>query len=258
MIKMIFSDFDNTMLDYYSEKNYFADYQLNILSRVREKDIKFCIVTGRCVSFFYQFPDLLERIDYIIASNGACVYDVKKKKFIYYKYIEEDSLNKIINYAKKNHGKFLLNSLNHRYQYGNWNNVICDNYQEDVDYFCEQLVLSIDERNLNSCCRYLTDLQNVVVNNVAFWNTDCSLDINDISISKGSGIVWLCQFLNLNLKDTIGFGDGENDLSMFEVVGKSVAVGNASDKIQQISDDVSLKCNDNGIFRYLEDKILNR
>ena len=109
---------------------------------------------------------------------------------------------------------------------------------------------------MNSCCRYLTDLQNVVVNNVTFWNTDCSLDINDISISKGSSIVWLCQFLNLNLKDTIGFGDGENDLSMFEVVGKGVAVGNASDKIQQISDNVSLKCEDNGIFKYLEDKIL--
>ena len=70
MVKMIFSDFDNTMLDYYSINNYFDDYKIGILKKLQNKGIKFCIVTGRSVSFFYQFSNLLEVVDYIIGSNG--------------------------------------------------------------------------------------------------------------------------------------------------------------------------------------------
>ena len=64
MVKVIFSDFDNTLMDYYSDKNYFDDYQIEVLRKVKEKGIKFCVVTGRCMTFFNQFPKLLEVVDY--------------------------------------------------------------------------------------------------------------------------------------------------------------------------------------------------
>ena len=40
MTKIIFSDFDYTLLNYYSDKNYFDDYQIGVLSRLKEKGIK--------------------------------------------------------------------------------------------------------------------------------------------------------------------------------------------------------------------------
>ena len=112
------------------------------------------------------------------------------------------------------------------------------------------------KEKLDSCCKYLSNLEDVCVNNVTFWNQKVSMDINNVAVSKGNSIVWLCQYLGIDLNDTIGFGNGENDLSMFEVVGKSVAVANASDKIRQISDDISLNCENSGVFHYLEDNIL--
>lgn len=258
VVKIVFSDFDNTMLHYYSNKNYFDDYQLEILQKLREEGIRFGIVTGRCVSFFTRFPKLLEVIDFILASNGACIYDVREKKFIYEKLVDNHSLNNIIGYAKSNCSKFIINSLDKRYQYGEWSDIQCETYQEGISYICEQVVLMVDKLKLEDCHHYLASLGNVVVNNVVCWDNYYSIDINDIGVSKGNSIVKLCQILEIDLVDTIGFGDGENDLSMFQVVGKSVAVGNANNKIRQISDDVSLKCNDNGVFRYLEDNILNR
>ena len=83
MVKIIFSDFDETMLNYYSAKNYFDDYQIDVLKRVKEAGIKFCIVTGRAVDFFDQFPSILSYVDYILASNGACIYDVANDNIIY-------------------------------------------------------------------------------------------------------------------------------------------------------------------------------
>lgn len=257
MVKIIFSDFDDTMLHYYSEKNSFDHYQLDVLRKLKEKGIYFCIVTGRCVSFFYQFPELLKVIDYILASNGGCIYDVRKKKFIFWKFIEQDNLKKIVQYAKMHEAKFLLNSLDKRYQYGDWSNGVNDLYQEDVLYSCEQVVLASKQVNLDDCCQYLSSLQEIVVNNVTFWDDECSMDINDVSISKGSSVLWLCQYLNIDVKGTLAFGDGENDISMFQVVEKGIAVGNACDILKQNSYDVSLNCGDNGIYKYLEDNILN-
>ena len=256
VVKIVFSDFDNTMLHYYSNKNYFDDYQLEILQKLQKEGIKFGIVTGRCVSFFSQFPKLLEVVDFILASNGACIYDVKNNTFIYNNIIHNNSLEHIIEYAKENHANFILNCMNNLYRYGNWLNISCDDYLENVFYSCEQIVLFVNKKKLDSFRKYLSKFKDICVNNVTFWNQDVSMDINNIGVSKGNSVVWLCQYLGVDLKDTIGFGDGENDLSMFEVVGKSIAVGNASDKIRQNTDDVCLKCENNGIYKYLEDNIL--
>ena len=84
MVKMIFSDFDDTMLQIHSDKNKFSSYQLSILKRLRNKEISFSIVTGRGIYFFLdRFPEVLEYVDYIIASFGSVIYDVKRDKFIY-------------------------------------------------------------------------------------------------------------------------------------------------------------------------------
>ena len=39
MVKIIFSDFDNTLMDYYSSYNYFDEYRLNVLRKLKKKGI---------------------------------------------------------------------------------------------------------------------------------------------------------------------------------------------------------------------------
>lgn len=257
MIQIVFSDFDNTMLHYYSDDNFFDDYRLNVLKRLGDQGILFCIVTGRSLSFFYQFPELLEYVDYILASNGAVIYDVKNKKFIYSKLIVNESLGKIIQYAREEEFLFILNSFDKRYQYGKWSDIACETYREGVSYLCEQVVMVVPEDKMDRSCQFLSNLQSVVVNNIAYWDKECSLDINDSNVSKGNAILWLCQFLSIDRRNTLAFGDGVNDISMFQVVGRAVAVGNSCDELKRISDDVSLNCHDNGIYKYLEDNILS-
>lgn len=256
MIKMVFSDFDETLLNYYSDKNYFDEYQLDVLSRLRDKGIKFCIVTGRAVSFFDKFPSLLERIDYILASNGSCIYDVKKNEYIYQNSINEEIFRKIINYCYKNDYSFLVNSFGKRYSYGSYFGIECESYRSEESYRCCQLVVAFPKKGIEEVSNYLETLPMIVVNNVTIWDDYCSMDINNKLVSKGSSIVWLCDYLKVDKDDTIAFGDGNNDVSMFEVVGQSVAVGNSSDKIKHFSSDVSLSCSENGVFKYIEDNIL--
>ena len=253
MVKMIFSDFDNTMLQIHSEKNSFNDYQFDVLRRVRDSGISFSIVTGRGVYFFLdRFPELLEYVDYIIASNGAVIYDVNNDKFIYKNLLSDDSLNQIMELSFENRYGLLLNCLKEQFS----EKLVMNKYFSLKNVECEQVVVKFKIVDLNFVLEMIDKVSGVVVNNVSIRDDDCAIDVCCTGVSKGNGIVWLCKELGVSLNDTVGFGDGENDLSFFEVVGKSVAVLNADDNIQQKSDDLSLKCSEDGIFHYIEDNIL--
>ena len=96
----------------------------------------------------------------------------------------------------------------------------------------------------------------ICVNNAGFWRENCSFDINDKSVSKGKSIEWLCDYLKIDKDDSIGFGDGVNDVSLFDAVGKSIVMENASDNVKNQADDTTLSCYENGVFKYIENNIL--
>lgn len=256
MVKIIFSDFDNTLLNFYSENNYFDDYKISILKRLQDKNIKFCIVTGRSVSFFKRFPNLLEVTDYILGSNGACIYDVKNDNFIYCDNIENIDFNEIIKYLRDNNYSFLLNCMDRRYKYGDWDANDCLEYNQNVDYLCEQIIFRVKQKDFTKVFNVLETVKNIKINNMSNWEDYWSVDINNSNVSKGNAVSWLCDYLDINMDDTLAFGDGDNDKSMFEVVGKGIAVDNAIDKLKVLSSDVALGCDENGIYKYIEDNIL--
>lgn len=250
---MIFSDFDDTMLQIHSEKNKFNAYQFDVLRRVRELGISFSIVTGRGIYFFLErFPEILKYVDYIIASNGAVIYDVKMDKLVYKSLLNEDSLTQIMELSFNNHYEVLLNCLKEQIT----KKMIIDQYFSIKNLECEQVVVKFKVVDFSFVLEKVKKISDVVVNNVSIRGDDCAIDLCYINVSKGNSIAWLCKDLGISLNDTIGFGNGMNDLSFFEAVGKSVAVLNADDNIQQKSDDVSLKCSEDGIFHYIEDNIL--
>ena len=246
MVKIIFSDFDETLLNYHSDKKYFDDYQVDVLRRIREQGIEFCIVTGRNAFFFHQFSNILPYVSYILASNGSCIYDVKNKKFIYQKFIGVQEVSLLFDYIKDHHYDMYYNSLGE--QIYNDDNV---NLQS-----CEQIILSFHESNLENVLEDIKEIPYVNYNNICRHGTRYTIDVNNYLVSKGNAVKYLCDFLDVDLNDTIGFGDSDNDVSMFELVGKSIAVGNATDKMKTLASAITLSSEENGVFRYIDRYIL--
>lgn len=244
------------MLDYYSKDNYFDEYKISILSKLKEKGVIFCIVTGRSVSFFKQFPNLLGVVDYIMASNGACIYDVKNNSYIHCDNIKVEDFDDVISYLTKNNYSFLLNCKDKRYRYGDWDATDCLDYDDGQKYLCEQIIFRVKNCDFDDIFKRLETIRSIKINNMSNWENYWSIDVNDSNVSKGNSIKWLCDYLDIDINDSIAFGDGDNDKSMFEVVSKGVAVGNAVDKLKILSKDVALNCDENGIYKYIEDNIL--
>lgn len=72
-------------------------------------------------------------------------------------------------------------------------------------------------------------------------------EIMSQNISKGSGLHYMCQHLNINAESVVSMGDQENDISMFQFSALGVAMGNASDFVKSHADRVSLDNNQHGV-----------
>ena len=70
-------------------------------------------------------------------------------------------------------------------------------------------------------------------------------------ISKGRGLMALCEILRLPLSQTIAFGDGGNDLDLLSTAGIGVAMGNASDEVKAHADQITEDCDHDGVANAL-------
>ena len=73
-------------------------------------------------------------------------------------------------------------------------------------------------------------------------------------VSKAVGIQKLVDALHKDIKDTIAFGDGRNDLEMLETVGTGVAMDNAVPEAKAVADEICQDVNDDGITTWLKER----
>ena len=62
------------------------------------------------------------------------------------------------------------------------------------------------------------------------------LDITSSGADKGTSVQHLIQYLGFDPSVVVAIGDGHNDISMFDEVGTSIAMGNALEDVKQAAD----------------------
>ena len=72
-------------------------------------------------------------------------------------------------------------------------------------------------------------------------------EITPTAFSKGTGIDRVRQELNAGLEDCYAFGDSMNDMTMFEHVGCSIAMGNAPEEVKAACSYVTARPEEDGI-----------
>lgn len=83
-----------------------------------------------------------------------------------------------------------------------------------------------------------------------------NLEITSNNAQKGIALESFVAKRGIDLDETMAIGDSYNDLSMFERVGKSVAMGNANKEIQDFCKEVTLTNHLDGVAHAIE-KALN-
>lgn len=65
---------------------------------------------------------------------------------------------------------------------------------------------------------------------------------------KGKAAVRVCEYLHIPLGDSIAFGDSMNDKEVMEAAGYSVCMGNGSDTLKKLADEVCPAVEQDGLY----------
>jgi len=81
---------------------------------------------------------------------------------------------------------------------------------------------------------------------------DYGYDVYAKDQTKATGIKHLIEYLNIDKKDTIAFGDGHNDSEMIEYCEIGVAMGNAIEKVKKVSNYITDDIDNDGIYNAMK------
>lgn len=264
MYKAIFIDIDGTLRN---SKRQLTDKTREIVKKVTEKGILVILCSGRPRKHAENVSRQANASKYIITSNGSGIYDYEDNKTISINCMDKQECIELYKIAESISAKIMMNG-----ESGRVVNRITDfdGTEKQLDQTIEEYV---ENNNIEQCVITDRDFQKIKkikpliekLKKVEIKNQHKSLtdettpkegniyyDIADIQSNKGNAIIKLCKLLNIDLKDTVAIGDEYNDLSMFQIVGYSVAMGNANEKIKAQVNEVTLSNDEDGVAVFLE------
>jgi len=262
--KLIALDLDGTLLNSNKEltpKTYEA------LKFASEQGIEVVPCTGR---FFNAMPEpvrTLPFVNYAVTINGASIYNNKTKENLVQKTFSKERAKRLIEWMNQydiaydayiDDTGYISSSF-----YGNIENYIeSDIYiniihrdRIQVDDLCE--FIKNNEHDVEKIQCYTQD-QNLIIKlfnegtllfpdfNVTS-SQENNIEFTDIHASKGISLVEFANSIGIKASEIMAFGDGGNDIPMFDKVGFAVAMGNAREQVKAHSDYVTKDCDSDGI-----------
>ena len=243
MIKAIFFDIDGTILDGH---NGIPKSTQIALAKLREKGIKTIICTGR--GYNETKPLNLKGFDDYILLNGQICYD-DKDNIVFKKPIKDKE--KLIELF--NSKKFPFGLIDEKFSYLNYIDDYVRLVHESINLTLPE-VKEYDGKDLYQALAYgkVKDyIEKELPDFLAVsWHFD-GVDIVPKDSGKDKGVIEYCKLRNIDIKDTMSFGDGDNDREMLKTTGIGVAMGNAIDSVKVVADYITDRIDEDGIYNAL-------
>ena len=288
MYKLIAIDLDGTLLNSYGE---ITDKNREAIKYAINKGIEVVLSSGRNVQTMKNMSEELGIEKFLIAGNGACIYDMKKETNIYESYIEKEKAIQIIKICKENSIFFniytnegiITESLNYNVKvFNNENNYKPNNKRTNIEIVSD-IQTHIQENNLKILKIIICDDSKIIFNNIIEKLKNIKgvevLDVEHMSkkiirvgteehkieyfytevtnkdTNKWTAIKNLANKLKIKEEQIICIGDNINDYEMVKNAGLGIAMKNSALEKQNIADYVTEDNNSDGvgnaIYKYI-------
>ena len=250
--KIIFFDIDDTLRN--SKTGFIPSTIPTAFKQLRDKGILTGIATGRGI--FGVVPEIKAlKPDFFVTLNGAYIED-KKGNVIYSNKIAKDKVEEYITWTKEvgiDYG--LVGShaakLSRRTEMiSQAIDPIYPDLEVDPDFYQKEDIYQMWTFEDQGDDLRLPDALASTLRMVR-WHEHSS-DVVPISGSKAAGVAKVVDQLGLKPENVMVFGDGLNDLELFDYAGISVAMGVSHEKIKEKADYITKTLEEDGIFDALE------
>lgn len=267
-IKLIALDLDGTII---SNGNILSDKSIEVINKAASKNIIMVVCTGRVMGEVPKAVKKIKGIQYFITSNGASIAD-NRMNVIYNDTIPVNITNKIIDILKDYNclidlyingcgyiQKSDAENLN-KYNIGHGFTSVLKASRICVDNIFEfynsnkseaekiNLFFSDLKERREAICR----LNQLIPPPKITYSMENNLEINSQTCCKGQGIHFLSNKLGIDMSEIMTIGDSNNDISMLEPTGFSVAMGNAPSNVKQTAVYVTETCENDGAALAIE------
>ena len=242
MLKLIFSDLDDTLLD---SKKTVSDETINFIKDL--KDTRFIVNSGRLpynMELIKQYIDLSN----MVCGNGA--YIILDGKLIYSCCLDKKDAYELLDYAysKGYSPRLYLDSGLYITEESKMLTAVKVNMVTKTKLFDllkneNAYKIAFYDRNVENLedmkC-YVDSIENIICE----YSDSDFLECHHKDTSKGNAIEIVSKLLNVKPDEVLAIGDNENDLSMFNRGYHSACPSNACDRVKNVVEYVSpLDCN---------------
>lgn len=251
MRKIISFDLDMTLLNH-------ANYEipqsaLLAIDKLRRKGHLIVIATGRDMENYHGRPFLeMLKPDAMIQLNGTKV--TAGKEVLHSHIFDKALLRELASFCKEKGYAIGLTVDNDDYYFNREVVEKIDNQRWGVsgrNFADPEKIFDMDIRSL----AYVGDKEGAYDIEKHFPQLRLPLfagvlgaDVLEKGNSKADGLRLLCKYYDIDIKDTVAFGDSLNDMEIIADAGIGIAMGNAVEELKNIADMITDDIDKDGIY----------
>jgi len=290
MQKLIAIDLDGTLLN--SNGNVSKETKKR-LQEIIEKDYMIVLTSGRMVESIKSISEEIGGQKYLIAGNGAIVYDIENGEILYKNFLKKDKVLDVIKICEENsiyyniytEKELLTPALKYNVLYYHKENAnreekdrtkinIIDNMYEYVknserEDFLKITICDEDKMIFNSIIKKIKQIKDIEVLDVEHMSRKNIMQGTEIvelkysytevsaqNVDKWEAIKYILEIENIERENVIAIGDNINDKEMVQNAGIGIIMKGSSPVVTEIADIVTEETNnEDGVAKTLE-KIL--
>lgn len=245
-IKLVAIDMDGTLLN---NERVIPQRNISIIQKLVKEGIKIVFSTGRTMESALSYGASICIEPMVIGSNGGIIayednietidmnkYDI----FQFAKIAEKLGLQYVLITSKKS---YYYKSLDKYHQFYHDNYMVMHSYILDKvlfnsideikndlnnDHIVKMDIIDPETKNLDEYIKFIDPCKYNLVR-----PEDDYIEITHKNVSKGNGVNKIANYYNIKKEEIMTIGDSENDISMFEVAGTSICMGNAKVHVKE-------------------------
>ena len=286
MYKLVTIDIDGTLLNSYGE---ITTENKMAIKNVTSNGTQVVLASGRIISSIKTIANEVGANNYLIAGNGALIYDIQKDEIIYNNYINKPKILEIIKICDENsifytiykEDTVITKTLNYNILFYNSENlknspdkkinisVIDDVYEyikkyEGTDFLkitiCDSskiVFFRILEKLKKIKDVDVLDISHISRKNIKSGTEEIEIayyytEITNQNVDKWTAIEFLSQKLGIKQNEIMAIGDNANDTKMIKNAGIGVAMGNSSPLVKEQADYITYSNDESGVAQAID------
>lgn len=267
--KLLVLDVDGTLLNKAGE---ITKRTLTTLRKVQQMGVRIMLASGRPTYGLLPLARMLELgtyEGYILSYNGGQIISAQNGEVLFERRINPEMLPYLEKKAKKNGFSIFTYNENRIITNNASDSHIVDEafindmeIQQDeefslaVDYPpCKVVLVSDDEESLVSLEHHWKRRLNGVLD--VFRTEDFFLEVVGCGIDKASALAAFMDKAGIRTEEVIAIGNGVADVTMLQMAGLGIAMGNAPDSVKRCVDYATLSNEEDGVAVAVEKAIIS-